>query len=122
MEKNDLTVRTTIARPLAPEDLRVDQYVCVLQVLHEFVPLWCIFEQGWTTPEPVRLSMLPPDGGTPLRIVEVCVPFVLVEQIDGTHQTLDLRRHRLAALSERFGRRAFKRLRKRPGSDANRCA
>lgn len=48
----------------------------------------------------------------PFRVVEVCVPFVLVAEPDGAHRTLDLRRHRLARVSDRFGQRAFARLRR----------
>lgn len=106
----------SIARPLAPEDIRPGDHVCVLQVLQEYLPLWCLFESDtWKDPQPLRFRWLPADGDTPLRVIEVCVPFLLVEQVDGSHRTLDLRRHRLARVSEQFGRRAFKRLRRRGG-------
>lgn len=102
-----------MARPLAPEDVRPDDYVCVFQRIEEYLPFWCLMESdAWQTPQPVRLRWLPADGATPLRVIEVCVPFVLVEEVDGSHRTLDLRRHRLARVSERFGARAFKRLRR----------
>ncbi len=102
-----------MARPLAPEDVRPDDYVCVFQVIGEYMPFWPLMESdAWKEPQPVRLQWLPADGTTPLRVIEVCVPFVLVEQVDGSHRTLDLRRHRLARVSEQFGRRSFKRLKR----------
>jgi hypothetical protein len=109
-----MTKQCSMSRPLAPEDVRPGDYVCVLLRMEEYLPFWCLMEsEAWKEPEPIRFQWLPEDGATPLRVIEVCVPFLLVEQVDGVHRTLDLRRHRLARVSERFGRRAFKRLRKR---------
>jgi hypothetical protein len=113
----DKTNGPIVARPLGPEDLRADDYVCVMHVLKEYLPFFLLMEDSWKEPKPVRLQWLPEDAGTPLRVVEVCVPFVLVEQVDGSHRTLDLRRHKLARVSGRFGNRAFKRLRKAAGKE-----
>jgi hypothetical protein len=102
-----------MARFLAPEDVRKDQYVCVMRVLREHTPYWCLFEEStWRKPEPIQLSWLAEDGSAPLRVIEVCLPFVLVEQVDRTQRMLDLRRHCLGRVSDRFGSRAFKRLRR----------
>lgn len=60
---------------------------------------------------PRRILLLPKQGGLPLRVVEVCLPFVLVEQVDGTHSTLDARRSRFARLTEEYARLAIKRIR-----------
>ena len=46
----------------------------------------------------------------PLRIVSICVPFVLAEKPCGKCITLDIRRMRLAKLSDEFGAAAFERL------------
>ena len=88
----ETTDQSQMARPLAPEDVRPDQYVSVMHELREQVP-WC-FDEDKT--EPRRFLLLPRKTYAPLRIVDVCVPFVLVEQVNGTHRTLDLRRCRLA--------------------------
>lgn len=76
------------------------------------MPWWAILEESFKTPELIRLTWLPPDSSTPLKVIEACLPFVLVQQVDGVHRMLDLRRCRLARVSERFGSRAFKRLRR----------
>lgn len=107
-----------MSRPLGPEDVRAGQYVCVMNILCEHMPLWCLFEESWKDPEPVRMLMMAPDAGRPLRVVEVCVPFILVEEVDRSLRTLDLRRYRLAAVSERYGEKTFKRLRRQAGSKA----
>ena len=38
----------------------------------------------------------------PMKVVEVCLPFVLVERATGRHRTLDVRRHKLARVSDRY--------------------
>jgi hypothetical protein len=99
----------TVARPLAPEDIRRGRYIAVLTVGVEFFPFWN--DEPWQPAKVRRIDLLPgPEGGTPLRVKEVCLPYVLVEHPDGNHRTLDVRRFRLGELSERFGERAFKKL------------
>lgn len=102
-----------ISRPLAPEDVQPEQYVFVFHIVEELLPFWCLDENNWKKIEPLHFVLMPGREVAPLRVVEVCVPFVLVEQPDGNHRTLDLRRHRLARVSDRFGQRAFKRLRRK---------
>lgn len=109
------------ARLLAPEEVRAGDYICVMKVLQEYMPFWAIFEESWEKPELIRLTWMPAESGTPLKVIEVCIPFVLVQQVDGSHKTLDLRRHGVGRLSERFGSRAFKRLRKKPAPKAETC-
>ena len=95
---------------IAPEDIRRGDYIAILRQVCEYVPM---FAEG--KPEdgdlPRRILMLPKQGGLPLRVVEVCLPFVLVEQVDGTHATLDARRSRFARLTEEYARLAIKRIR-----------
>lgn len=105
MSKSSKTTRT-----LAPEDVRVGDYVAVVQVIVE-LPSFLWNDCSSRDPgEPVRMPWTPWDGGTPRRIVDVCLPFVFVEEPDGRHATLDLRRHRVARFSKRYARAALKRL------------
>lgn len=103
MEKED---EKTISQALAPEDIRAGDYVSILHVLGEFLPLF--IEQPWQPVEPIRV-MLFPCSVQPMKVVEVCLPFVLVRKVNGKHETLDVRQHRLARVSKDFGRKAFKR-------------
>jgi hypothetical protein len=99
----------SLARPLAPEDIRRGTYVAVLMAVVEFFPYWQ--DEPWQPAKVRRIDLLPGEGGgTPLRVKEVCLPYILVEHPGGTHRTLDVRRFRLGQLSERYGERAFKRL------------
>lgn len=108
IEANMDHLRTSSA--VAPEDIRRGDYLAILRQVCEYVPL---FSEG--KPEdgglPRRILLLPKQGGMPLRVIEVCLPFLLVEQVDGTHTTLDARRSRFARLTEEYARLATKRIR-----------
>ena len=104
MEKKD---EKTISKALPPEDIRPGDYVSVTHVLGEFLP--CFSEMPWQPVELIRVMMLPWQV-QPMKVVEVCLPFVLVRKVSGKHETLDVRRYRLARVSKDFGRKAFKRL------------
>lgn len=106
-----MSTPTKTIQTIGPEDLRPDDYVTVTHTTYEFVSPFGDYSFRRTL-EPVRVTCIPPTAGAPLRVVEACVPFVLVRDADGRHQTLDLRRHRLVRLDADYGRRAFKRLRK----------
>jgi hypothetical protein len=58
--------------------------------------------------EPIRVTLMPGQA-QPMKVVEVCLPFVLVRKASGKHETLDVRRYRFARVSKEFGRKAFKR-------------
>lgn len=104
---------TTLARSLAPEEIRPGTYVSVLHEVKEFLPWACQIDPALSRPEPVSVRWLPEDEPEPLRVLEVCLPFVLVQRPRGRARTLDVRRVRLAGLSESYGETAFKRLRRR---------
>ena len=108
----------TIARTLPPEDIRPGMYITTLYVVYEF--LRCSpGDAAWRPVTTISTRWLPFEhAGVPLRVVEVCLPFVLVESADGSHGTIDTRRHQLAALSEKFGKRAFKKLRRQKPASA----
>ncbi|MEL7472438.1 MAG: hypothetical protein AAGK04_03905 [Planctomycetota bacterium] len=98
-------------RPMAPEDLRPRQYVCVVRVVHERWPSpWD--EQSWQkVTAPMRVEALPKRAPTPLYVVDVCLPTVLVQDVRDRAQMLDIRRVRLARVDARYARMARRRLR-----------
>lgn len=100
---------TELSKQLAPEDVRRGQFVCVLYIIDETIPFFGGDSSAWGRTEPLRYRLLPWRGVRPMRVIDVCLPYVLVKRADGYHQTLDVRQHRLARVSERFGRMAFKR-------------
>lgn len=116
-----MNTESLTSQALAPEDIGPGDYVCVLHTITEHLPLYMLLESApCARAEPVRLSWLSEDGAAPMKVVDVCLPLVLVRGVDGKHRTMDVRRCRLARLSPGFGKRVFKRLRRearRPGGE-----
>lgn len=107
---NDMSYvnESNIARNLAPEDIIPGIYVSVMHVVYQHVSWFCDPEP-WKKGEPATSLLLPDNGGRPLKVVEVCLPFVLVETAAGKHKTLDVRQYRLAKVSDRYGDAVFMR-------------
>lgn len=95
------------SRVIGPEDVRIGDYVAITHTTYEFIADPCT---GITQPEvkPARVTMIPWNAGRPMKVVAVCLPFVLVLDTSRTTETLDLRRHRIARLGRAYGRKAFK--------------
>lgn len=105
-----------VARTLAPEDILVDSYVAVLSRACEFAPTWAVESvDDAKRLEVHRLWLSPESPGEPLRVVSVCLPFVLVEGVKGEPTTLDVRSCALIEVSEDYA----KACRKRMGSGEN---
>ncbi len=109
----------TISRPLPPEDVRPGDYVAVLRESHEFINIFALCDPLLGRETTVRVTLTPDEAGVPLRVVAVCLPFVLVEDGGEKHRTLDLRRHAIARLDEDYARKAMKRLRRDRGGCAD---
>jgi hypothetical protein len=100
-----------MARAVAPEDLQAGDYIYVLGELLEMMP--CIFDrEHWRHPETLKLMVLPYSDKEPMKVIDVCLPVLLVKDKSGKCETLDTRLFRFARLPDRFGRKVFKRLRK----------
>jgi hypothetical protein len=101
---------TTTSKVLAPEDISPGDYIAPLSMSVEFLDVWRESRTG--PPEVCRASFLA-CAFTPYKVVSVCLPFVLVEDMKGEHETLDVRRCVLARLDEDFAEAAIKKGRKR---------
>ena len=99
----------TLAKALAPEEIRRGDFVTPLHVIAE-VPsfFWC--GDCWSLPhdEPVRIRFTSTSDGLPLKVESVCLPFVLVKQSTGGRMTLDLRKCQLARLDRGYAKGAWK--------------
>jgi hypothetical protein len=102
------------AKVLAPEDVRAGDFVALLQVVEE-IPSYCWFGGISTSrpDEPVRVPFVPKNGGVPLRVRSVCLPFILVKAPSGKQRNLDVRLSRLARLDRAHARAAWKACKKR---------
>jgi hypothetical protein len=107
----------TAARRIAPEDIAPGCYIAVLRENCEFirgvfcdVPARLTVEQVATLPDEEDLA--------PMKVIAVCLPFVLVQKPDGKCRTLDVRAFTVAALDLRFARLAFRRLKVKEDSES----
>ena len=96
-----------LAKALAPEDIRPGHYLMKLHCVGEcFALLRGITEQDEYRVQKLRYQFLPPEI-EPLRVVSVCLPYVLVKNRDGKHALLDTRNVQFARLRKRFARRSM---------------
>lgn len=114
---------TTLAKPVAPEDLRRGEYVAVLSELVEFPSfLWDGDPHTLPPGEPIAVRFRPLDNGLPLRLRDLCLPFVLVKLPCGHHRTLDVRGLQLARLQEDYAKQVTKLIREQlTGKRRRRC-
>jgi hypothetical protein len=111
MKTREIQADTVLARVVAPEDLCADDFVAVLNEVIEFPSyLWHCDSFVLPPQEPVRVQRQAPDNGLPLRIVDVCLPFVFVKRPSGQHETLDLRRCQFVKLNRGYAKRVWKAL------------
>src|SRR6476660_2205769 len=99
----------TLAKALAPEEIRAGDFVTPLFVI-AVVPSywWCSDEWSLPRDEPVRIRFTSACDGAPLKVQSVCLPFVLVKTPACDRGTLDLRKCQLARLDESHAKRAWK--------------
>ncbi len=107
---------THVGRSVAPEDLRHGDFVSILSEVAEYPSfLWCHDSQLLAPNEPVCVQWRPDDGGMPLKVKAICLPFVFAKTPTGHGRILDVRRCRLVRLSTGYARsvrRAFKKPKK----------
>jgi hypothetical protein len=122
MDLNHGAAQATLAKALAPEEVRPGDYVTPLYTVAEVPSFWW-YADAWNLPpdEPVRLRFTSTCDGTPLRVKSVCLPFVLAKQPSGIAVTIDLRRCQLARLDPAYAKQAWKSLKKSQRSGTNPC-
>ena len=106
------TDKMELAASVAPEDLRNGDFVTTLNEVFEYPSfLWC--DLGQSAPdELIRVRCCSADGGTPLKIKAICLPFVFVKSPNGRSQTFDVRQVQLVRLQKRYAKIVWKELRK----------
>jgi len=104
----------TLAKALAPEDVRPGDFVTPLYVVTELPSYW--WNGGsWDLPhdQPVRIRLTYNCDGMPLRVKSVCLPFVLTKSPAGEQNTIDLRKCQVARLDESYAKQAWKAYKKK---------
>lgn len=103
---------TSLAKALAPEEIRRGDFVTPLFVVSEW-PSWYWDDDDALHPRDELIRSTPCDEATPLKVTAICLPFVLVETPVGEGKTLDVRRLRLARLDQTFARKTWRAFRRR---------
>jgi hypothetical protein len=100
-------VAPTLAKALAPEEIRAGDFVAVLYEIVEW-PSWIWCDDGTLSSreEVVRMCVTPRGAPAPLKVCSVCLPFVLVREPCRRESIIDIRRQRLARLDAAFARTA----------------
>lgn len=111
--ESSTAANATLAKSLAPEDIRPGDYVTPLYVIAEVHSFWW-GANAWQHPlnEPVRIRFMPRDQGAPLKVRSICLPFVLVKSPNKMEATIDLRTCQLARLDRGHAARAWKAFKK----------
>jgi len=100
--------RTSLAALVAHEDLRVGDFVTVLNEIVELPSfLWCDSVPR-DAGELVRVRCCAIDGGMPLKVRAICLPYVYVKSPTGSIQTIDVRQVELARLKKRYSKMIWK--------------
>jgi hypothetical protein len=96
---------STLAKALAPEEIRAGDFVAVLHEIVEW-PSWFWCDDATLGPreEVVRMCVTPRDVAAPLEVCAVCLPFVLIREPCRRERIVDIRRQRLARLDAAFAR------------------
>jgi len=107
------TVASDLAKMVAGEDLRVGDFVAMLNEVVEFPSFFWCCDSGLLPPhETVRIQWKARSAGEPLKVKAICLPFVLVKKAGGKCRTLDIRQCQLVKLSPRFAKKAYKAFKK----------
>jgi hypothetical protein len=110
--KTNIAARdVTLAKTLAPEDVRPGDYVAVLSEEYEYAKFaWCCDSSFTDGDNILRVRFKPRETTGPLRVIDACLPFVFVKEPKGEGRTLDLRMVRLARLDRSYAKRVCKTL------------
>jgi hypothetical protein len=107
MKENTMVGEKILARSLAPEDIKSGIYVMTLHRQYQVLMSKC---SPIGDPELVVLpvAMRPYETELPKKVIEVCLPYVVLETEKGKTEMLDTRSHRVAKVTKRFAKAAHK--------------
>ncbi len=98
----------SLARSIAPEDIKAGQYLAILAEVEETEPLFLTGESWRSADLPIRYESFC-HYVEPLKVLAVCVPFVFIRYVTGDVRTLDCRQTRFAHLPEEYAEFVWKR-------------
>jgi hypothetical protein len=91
---------STLVQSVAGEDLRVGEFVTLLNSVCEYPSfLWDASEHTLPPTEVVRLKYIPKAAGQPLKIIGICLPFVYVRKHNKVVEIIDLRLNQVVRMN-----------------------
>jgi len=85
------------ARQIHPEDLVVGDDIAITEVSYQYGTFaWCALDSS--ADEVITLTYRATDDHFPQKIVSICLPFLLCEQVNGKHVIHDVRALQLTRL------------------------
>ncbi|MCA8995935.1 MAG: hypothetical protein KDA80_03095 [Planctomycetaceae bacterium] len=110
------STHSTLAKRLAPEDLSPGQMVAVhTEIVRLPSFFWCGDAEELKPDELVRIRCESSENGLPLKVMAVCLPYVLLKDPWGDHRTNDTRLTEFVKLNKHYAkavRKAFRKLSK----------
>lgn len=108
IDETEVVTACSLAKLLAPEEICPGDFVSLLHVFYDLPSFFWDDSAIHRREELVRLCYLPETAGVPLKVIAVCLPFVLAKAPSGAQQPLDVRRVRLARLDAEYAAAAWK--------------
>jgi hypothetical protein len=105
--KKDMSDKSTLARPIAPEDIKVGTYVMTLHRCYQ-IPMSKCSVIGDPEIVIIPVVMRPFFTELPSKVVQVCLPYIVVERENRKTDIIDTRAEMLALVSNEFGKKARK--------------
>jgi len=100
MNKENQTIQT-----IAPEDITVGDYITITHRI-------CQYLRGGEDADSdlyiQRVAVTAYDAGQPMKVVNVCLPFVLVRLSNETYATVDVRQVNLSRMCKSYAKSAMK--------------
>ena len=94
----------SLATSVAPEDLKCGDYVTALSTVYEFPSfLWDDSALG-NRHDVVRVRFSCYGDRTPMKVLQICLPFVYVQSFSKDRTTIDVRQLQLVRLDQQYAK------------------
>jgi hypothetical protein len=102
-----MNTHTLTRRIRSPEDIEVGDFIVKTHKRYQLVPCNAERPMSGEAIEPVILYGWPFDAGEPLKVLALCLPFVMVESLTyGVREAIDTRQDVLMKVSKAYAKAA----------------
>lgn len=107
-----MATQTLTTRQIAPDDMKIGDYVAITHEYCEFIDRYASERHQQLTLQRVETLYEDEDAGTPLLVMRICLPFVLVRKPDKQYVSVDIRRFKLVKLDDHYALDAIRFIKK----------